>query len=479
MAPVPTELASNGKKMIAPSSSLLHRQLAEVPLMPARCKGNYLYPTKGEPVLDACGGAAVISIGHGDERVIEEINQQMRTVNYVHSGVWTNTAAEELASILCKSSGMSRCILTSGGSEALESAIKLARQHHVEKGESQRICFIARKLSYHGNTLGVLALGSHLSRKTLHLPMISADAFHHVSPCYAYRYKTSPNESDKDYVERLGKELEDKIKEVGENKVAAFVFEPVVGATTGCVPFVSGYICKVRQICDKYGVLLICDEIMCGMGRTGKTHAWQWDGLGDEARPDIQAVGKGLTGGYAPCAGVLANSKVVSALSDGTGAFNNGFTYQSWAIGARAGVAVQKIIEDEGLTETCRQRGIYLRSALEKELESCLYVGDIRGMGLFQGVEFVQDRLTKTPFPRDFSIGFLIAAGMLKRGIAIYRGGKGTADGLDGDHILIAPPYTITEKELDRIVVTLRESIESVIATYKEGGHKGTKTFAV
>lgn len=478
MVPVPADVTFNGEKM-APSSHLLHRQLAKAPLMPARAKGNYLYPSQGEPVLDACGGAAVISIGHGDERVIEEIAQQMRTVNYVHSGVWTNTAAEELAEIICKSSGMSRCILTSGGSEALESAMKLARQYHVERGESQRTCFIARKLSYHGNTLGALALGSHLSRKTLHLPMISTDAFHHVSPCYAYRYKTSPAESDAEYVERLGTELEDKIKEVGKDKVAAFVFEPVVGATTGCVPFVSGYIRKMRQVCDKYGVLLVCDEIMCGMGRTGKTHAWQWDGLGDEARPDIQTVGKGLTGGYAPCAAVLANEKIVSTLSNGTGAFNNGFTYQSWAIGARAGVAVQRIIEEEGLTEICRLRGNYLRLALEKQLESNPYVGDIRGMGLFQGVEFVQDRLTKAPFPRNFSIGFLVAEEMLNQGIAVYPGGKGTADCLDGDHILIAPPYTITEKELDRIVVTLRKSIETVIATYEEGSHEATKTFAV
>jgi adenosylmethionine-8-amino-7-oxononanoate aminotransferase len=478
MAPVSTSTTTSDESR-GETSSVLHRQLSEAPLMPARCKGNYIYPAKGGQVLDACGGAAVVSIGHGNEQVIQELVKQMQTVNYVHSAVWTNSAAEELSTILCESSGMARCMLTSGGSEALESAMKLARQYHVERGDDQRSCFIGRKLSYHGNTLGALALGSNMARKAMHLPMIAIDSFHHVSPCYAYRYKVSQDESYADYVERLGKELEDKIKEIGVDRVAAFVFEPVVGATTGCVPFVPGYIREMRRVCDKYGVLLLSDEIMCGMGRTGKTHAWQWDGQGDEARPDIQAVGKGLTGGYAPAAAVLASFKVVNALSQGSGSFNNGFTYQSWAIGARAGVAVQQIIKEQGLVETCRKRGIYLREVLEKHLSDCPHVGDIRGMGLFWGVEFVQDRETKEPFRSDFPIGFKVTAEMLERGIAIYPGGKGTADGVDGDHILIAPPYTITEEELDLIASELRKSIDVVVDTYRRGGHLTTKTFTV
>jgi adenosylmethionine-8-amino-7-oxononanoate aminotransferase len=261
MAPVSTSTI-NGDTTHHQSSSILHRQLAEVPKMPARCKGNYIYPTTGRPILDACGGAAVVSIGHGNEQVIEELVQQLREVNYVHSAVWTNSAAEELGDILTKSSGMARCVLTTGGSEALESAIKLARQYHVEKGEPQRTCFIGRKLSYHGNTLGALALADNRGRKKMHMPMIAIDAFHHVSPCYAYRYKLTPEESDEEYVERLGQEVEDKIKEIGVDRVAAFAFEPLVGATTGCVPYVPGYIRKMRQVCNKYGVLLISDEIM-------------------------------------------------------------------------------------------------------------------------------------------------------------------------------------------------------------------------
>jgi adenosylmethionine-8-amino-7-oxononanoate aminotransferase len=486
MAPVSTEpnpyIESPSGLVVTPSESaashLLYRQLSKAPLMPTFCKGSYIYLEDGRKILDACGGAAVISIGHGDHRVISALLSQMQTVNYVHSGAWNNSPAEELSSILCISAGMAKCMFTNGGSEAVESAIKLARQYHVEKGDLGRSHFIGRKLSYHGNTLGSIAIGHSLSRKKIYDPMLPTDVFHHVSPCYAYRYKLH-DESDEEYVERLGQELEDKIEEVGSEKVAGFIYEPVVGATTGCVPFVPGYIRGMRKACNKYGVLMISDEIMCGMGRTGKTHAWQWDGEGEEARPDIQVVGKGLTGGYAPCAAVMASDKVVKALSDGTGAFNNGFTYQSWTIGARAGVEVQKIVQDEGLTDVCLQRGNYLRSALLRELTDSPYIGDIRGLGLFQGVEFVLDRKSKKTFPKNFPMGFLVGEEMLQRGVSIYPGAKGTADGIDGDHILISPPYNVTEEELDMIASALRLSIEIVVDSFTQGKGRSSATYSV
>lgn len=341
-------------------SSVLHRKLkVEMPVA-VRGEGSYLYLSDGRRVLDGSGGAAVVSVGHAVPEIIDAVCAQINTLPYVSSALFGLGPAEELAALMCADSGMKRAIFLSGGSEAVESAIKLCRQYHCENGQPERINFIARDISYHGNTLGgefavssrvgvanrpALSLGRHHKRRAHFLPLLGTP-FHAVSPCNAYRFQ-QPDETDAAYVQRLADELETKILELGPDTVAAFFAEPVVGAASGCVPFVPGYLRAMRAVCDKYGVLFALDEIMCGAGRTGKLHAWMHDG--DDARPDVQTLGKGLCGGYAPLSCVLVGEKVVQGLEKGTGAFVNGYTFQSSGSGTAAGLAVYKYIKEHDL----------------------------------------------------------------------------------------------------------------------------------
>ncbi|CAF1420404.1 unnamed protein product [Adineta ricciae] len=459
------------------SSHVFHRSLTYEPLLAVRAEGNYIYLKDGRKILDGSGGAAVTSIGHGDKRVIASILDQLQTVDYVHSGTFSNKAAEELANELIEESGMARVVFVSGGSEAIESAIKLTRQYHLENKQPERVNFIARKQSYHGNTLGALGLCRHTARRAPFLPYFSS-CFHYVSPCFAYHYKLD-NESDEGYVKRLADELEAKFQELGPNTVAAFFAETIVGATSGCTPAVPGYFKAMRDICDRHGALLVLDEIMCGVGRTGKMHAWQWEGL--SSPPDIQVLGKGLGGGYAPLAAVLMSNRVVNAFLAGSGAFNNGYTYQSHAVGCRAALEVIKIMKEDGLIEQCHQRGLFLEKILNEKLSDHAHVGDIRGRGLFWSVEFIKNKATKEMYPSTFLFIDSIIKECIERGgkcflcsirlyytymfhvVVIYPGSKGTADGVNGDHVLIAPPYTITEDELVFLVDSLKSSIEIVL----------------
>ncbi|CAF0744790.1 unnamed protein product [Adineta steineri] len=446
------------------SSHVFHRSLVNEPLLAVRAEGNYIYLKYGRKLLDGSGGAAVTNIGHGDKRVIAGILDQLQTVDYVHSGTFSNKTAEELAIELTKDSGMARAIFVSGGSEAIESAIKLARQYHLENKQSERINFIARQQSYHGNTLGALGLCRHTARRAPFLPYFSSH-FHHVSPCFAYHYKLD-NESDEDYVNRLADELEAKFQELGPHTVAAFFAETIVGATSGCTPAVPGYFKAMRNVCDRHGALFVLDEIMCGIGRTGKMHAWQWEDL--SSPPDIQVLGKGLGGGYASIATILISTKVINAFLAGSGSFTNGFTYQSHAVGCRAALEVLKIIKQDQLIEQCYQRGIFLQKILNEQLSNHLHVGDIRGRGLFWSVEFVKNKETKEMYPSTCSFIDSVIKECIERGVVIYPGSKGTADGICGDHVIIAPPYTITEDELVFIVDTLKVAIDAVFKSIQE-----------
>ncbi|CAF4033552.1 unnamed protein product [Rotaria sordida] len=410
----------------ATSSHVFHRSLTYEPLQAVRAEGHYIYLNDGRKLLDGSSGAAVSCIGHGNKRVIAAILDQLQTVDYVHSGIFGNKAAEELANELTKTTNMARVIFVSGGSEAVETAIKLARQYHLENKQPERVNFIARQQSYHGNTLGALGLCSHKPRRIPYLPYFPSH-FHHVSPCFAYHYKLA-DESDEAYVKRLADELEAKFQELGPHTVAAFFAETIVGATSGCTPAVPGYFKAMREVCDRHGVLFVLDEIMCGIGRTGKMHAWQWEDL--SSPPDIQIVGKGLGGGYAALAAVLMSDKVVNAFLAGSGAFINGFTYQSHAVGCRAALEVLKVIKEDGLIEQCYQRGLFLEKLLKEQLSDHAHVGDIRHL-------------------------FFVP-------VIVYAGTKGTVDGIHGDHILMAPPYTITEEELIFLVDTLKISIDVV-----------------
>ncbi|KAM0327584.1 hypothetical protein ACHAQA_005877 [Verticillium albo-atrum] len=420
-------------------------------------KGLNLFLANGQTVIDACGGAAVALIGHGNEEVQAAMISQASKVSYVHTQAYTTPAAEGLANIILNGNphGLEKALFVGSGSEAVESALKLARQYFYEKGETGRVHFVSRQQSYHGNTLGAMSISSNLARKVPYegfsYPHVSR-----VSPPFAYRYQGEA-ETDSQFTERLLEELEDEFLRVGPEKVVAFVAETVMGATSGCVTAPIGYYKGVRSLCDKYGILLILDEIMCGVGRTGTFFAFEQEGI----VPDIVTVAKGLGGGYAAIAGVLVHSKVVDVLRSGTNAFNNGHTYQAHPISCATALAVQKIVQRDRLVERCAKMGHLLEGLLRAELRDCRSVGNIRGRGLFWGVEFVQDWVSKDVFDSKIGFGVRVQQAAYRDGVALYPG-SGTVDGTKGDHILIAPPFIVTEQQLLHICQVLRLAIETV-----------------
>ncbi|KAJ9155036.1 Exocyst complex protein exo70 [Pleurostoma richardsiae] len=438
----------------AHTSSVLHRHLhLDFPFV-ARGEGSHLILEDGRKIFDACGGAAVTCLGHGDVRVNQAMVEQINKISYCASTFFTTRACEELADELISSTDghMARAYIVNSGSEAMESAMKLARQYFLEKenAEPRRIRFIARNQSFHGTTLGSLAMGGHVYRRAKFEPML-IDNVSKVSPCFAYRGRLH-NETDKQYVERLALELDQQFQKVGPDTVCAFVAEPVVGAALGCVPSVPGYFTAMRSICERYGALLILDEVMCGMGRTGTHHAWQQEGV----VPDIQTIGKCLGGGYQPVAGLLISKQIVDALSRGTGGFTHGHTYQGHPVGCAAALKVQRIIREDGLLANVRAMGALLSSLLHEKLGGHPNVGDIRGRGLFWALEFVADKTTAAPFPVEANVAMdLSELGLTAEyGMAVYPG-TGTYDGIQGDHIIISPAYTVTEAEVRLIAETI------------------------
>jgi adenosylmethionine-8-amino-7-oxononanoate aminotransferase len=412
----------------------------------------------GARVLDASGGAAVACIGYGNARVAARIGDQAQKLMYAHSGFLSCSPAEELAEFLLhKEPGLlTRAYFVSSGSEAMESAIKLARQYFLEIGEPRRSRFIGRRLGFHGNTVATLAAAGHLSRRAPYAPILPS-VFSHVSPCFAYHFR-HPGESDTAYVARLEKELEEEFQRLGPGNVAAFFAETVVGATTGCVTPVPGYFEAMRRICDRHGALLVLDEVMCGSGRTGTMHAWEQESV----VPDIQALGKGLGGGYQPIAAVLVTRKIVEALTMGSGAFVHGHTYQAHPVACAAALEVQRIVKEQDLLENVRNAGAFLEGRLREQFEHHEHVADIRGRGLFFALEFMRDRERKIPFDPASRLNQCVKNKGLRAGVAIYPSG-GTIDGVRGDHILIAPPYITTFEEIDEIVARLARAIDEAI----------------
>ncbi|CAB3723940.1 aspartate aminotransferase family protein [Trinickia soli] len=412
----------------------------------------------GKRYIDASGGAAVSCLGHSHRRVIDAIEKQARQLAYAHTSFFTTEAAEALAERLIKAApaGLGHAYFVSGGSEAMEAALKLARQYFVEIGEPQRKHFIARRQSYHGNTLGALAIGGNAWRREPFLPLL-IDA-HHVSPCYAYRGRLA-GESDEAYAQRLADELERKILELGADTVAAFVAETVVGATAGAVPPVAGYFRKIRAVCEKHGVLLILDEVMCGMGRTGYLYACEEEGVA----PDLLTIAKGLGAGYQPIGATLVSDRIYDAIVSGSGFFQHGHTYMGHATACAAALEVQRVIEKENLLANVAARGEQLRAALRERLGEDPHVGDIRGRGLFVGVELVRERAGKTPFEPHRKLHAAIKREAMARGLMVYPMG-GTIDGQHGDHILLAPPFICTPDDIDRIVARLGDAVEAALA---------------
>lgn len=446
------------------SATMMHRSLraTDTPLRVVGSEGLYLHLEDGRRFLDATGGAAVACLGHNHPAIKAAIVDQLDKVSYAGTIFYSTSAAEELSSLLIKGTNgaMSRAFLCTSGSEANEAAMKIARQYFVElEGPDTKRCrFISRRESYHGATLASLALGGHFMRRKIYEPLLSPN-FSRVNPCYAYRGKF-PGESDEQYVVRLVDELEAEFQRVGPDTVCAFIAEPVVGAALGCVPSVPGYFAAVRRICDKYGALLIADEVMSGMGRSGYLHAWQAPEIATP--PDLQTLGKGLSGGYQPVAALMVSPKVVNVLTRGTGAFSHGQTYQAHPVGAAAATAVQKIIMQPGCMPRVRDLGSLLESGLRDRLMDKWYVGDIRGKGLFWGIEFVKDKETKEPFDAGLQVAMNIhKLGMQEPHMISLYPGTGSVLGTSGDFVLLAPAYTCTAQEINLIAEKTAAAIEA------------------
>jgi adenosylmethionine-8-amino-7-oxononanoate aminotransferase len=421
--------------------------------------GCWLIDAAGRRYLDASGGAAVSCLGHGHPRVVAAVQEQVARLPYAHTSFFTNRPMEELADLLVASApaGIDKVYFVSGGSEAIEAALKLARQYFVEIGQPQRRHFIARRQSYHGNTLGALAIGGNAWRRATYAPLLIEA--HHVAPCYAYRDKRA-DESEEDYGLRVADELEAKIQELGPETVIAFVAETVSGATLGAVPPVPGYFRRVREICDRYGVLLILDEVMCGMGRTGTLHACEQEGVA----PDVMAIAKGLGGGYQPIGAMLLSGRIDEAIRAGSGFFQHGHTYLGHATACAAALAVQRMIAEENLLDAVRARGAALAAALAERFGNHHHVGDIRGRGLFLGIELVADRATKAPFDPALKLHARVKREAMARGLMCYPMG-GTIDGRQGDHILLAPPYVIRSGEIAELVDRLGAAVDAAIGS--------------
>lgn len=438
---------------------VLHRSSRITPPLAIGGHGVWLVEEGGREVLDASGGAAVSCLGHQHPRIVEAIKRQADRLCYAHTSFFSNEPAEALAEELVghEPGGLAQAYFVSGGSEAVETALKLARQYFLEIGQPQRARIIARRQSYHGNTLGALSAGGNAWRRAPYAPLLSP-AFSHVSPAFAYR-EQRPDENEAGYLQRLADELEAEFQRLGPDNVAAFIAEPVVGATAGCVPAPEGYFRAVRRICDRHGALLILDEVMSGMGRTGTRHAWEQEGI----VPDIQAIAKGLGGGYQPIGAVLLSGSIADAIETGSGAFQHGHTYLAHPIACAAALEVQRVIRDERLLANVEAMGALLDTRLTERFGNHAHVGDIRGRGLFRAIELVEDRATRTPFDPARRLNARVKAEAFARGLACYPAG-GTADGIRGDHVMLAPAYIVSAAEIDIIVDRLGEAVDAALA---------------
>jgi adenosylmethionine-8-amino-7-oxononanoate aminotransferase len=427
--------------------------------MPSAANGDgcYLIDTDGKRYFDA-GGAAVSCLGHSDKHVSDAIKAQVDAVAFAHSGFFTSAPAEALADKLIEHApeGIERVYLVSGGSEAVEAAIKLARQYFVEKGQPERGHVIARKQSYHGNTLGALSAGGNEWRRGQFAPLLLPMS--HINPCYEYRFRQDAEPAEA-YGQRAADELEAEILRVGPDKVMAFIAEPVVGATLGAVPATKGYFNRIRQICDHYGVLLILDEVMCGMGRTGTLFACEQD----EVRPDILTIAKGLGAGYQPIGAMLCSGEIYRTITQGSGFFQHGHTYMGHPVAAACGLAVLERIVNDGLLARVRQLGTRMQDKLVSALGQHPNIGDIRGRGLFWGIELVANRESKATFDPSLKIAPKIKKAAFQQGLMCYPM-QGTIDGKNGDHILLAPPFIMDENQLEELVNVLKNTINEVIS---------------
>jgi adenosylmethionine-8-amino-7-oxononanoate aminotransferase len=439
--------------MFGAVTHVFHRDPRLTYRVAVRGEGAYLIDRDGKRYLDASGGAAVSCLGHSDAAVIQAIRRQLEKLPFAHTSFFTNEPMEELADALVARAPNSfdKVYFVSGGSEAIEAALKLARQYFVEKGEPQRAHVIGRRQSYHGNTLGALAVGGNAWRRKQFEPLLVRTT--HVSPCYAYRGK-NPGESDAAYVERLAAELEAQFQ---QKSVIAFVAETVAGATIGAVPPVPGYFKRVRELCDRYGALLILDEVMCGMGRCGTLWTFEQEGI----VPDLVAIAKGLGAGYQPIGALMVSKEIGDTIQRGTGFFQHGHTYIGHAAACAGALAVQNRLHDDGVLARVTPLGRSLERRLKEHFQNHPHVGDIRGRGLFWGIEIVEDRATKKPFDPKLRMHARLKRKALEAGLMCYPMG-GAIDGVQGDHVLLAPPFILEESQLDELVDKLGTAISTL-----------------
>jgi adenosylmethionine-8-amino-7-oxononanoate aminotransferase len=440
------------------STHILHRQTGHAYPVAASGHGVTIRDADGKEYIDASGGAAVSCLGHGHPDVLAAMHAQLDQIAFAHTSFFTSQVAEELADDLVAHApdGLGHVFYVSGGSEAVEAALKLARQYFVERGEPQRRYLIARRQSYHGITLGALAVGGRQSQRKPFAPLLIET--HHVSPANEYRDRRA-DETPEAYGGRLADELAAKIAELGGGNVIAFVAETVVGATLGAVPPVPGYFKRVRELCDRHGILLILDEVMCGMGRTGTLHACEQEGIS----PDLMAIAKGLGGGYAPIGALLVRDEIFDAIAKGSGAFQHSHTYMGHPLACSAALAVQRVIRRDNLLDNVRKQGAYLSRRLNERFGNHPFVGDVRGRGLFQGLELVADRDRKAPFDAQRKVHARVKREAMARGLMVYPTG-GNVDGISGDNVLLAPPFIVDAPIVDTIVERLGEAIDAATA---------------
>ncbi len=438
---------------------ILHRSIAHRYPVAESGRGLIIRDAEGKEYIDASGGAAVSCLGHSHPDVLAAMHAQLDKLAYAHTSFFTTAIAEELGEDLIEHApeGMSHVYFVSGGSEAIEAALKMARQYFVEVGQPQRRHFIARRQSYHGNTLGALAVGGNEWRRKQFAPLLIET--HHVSPCFDYRER-QPDETPAQYGERLARELESQIETLGPDTVIAFIAETVGGATAGAITPVEGYFRRVREVCDRHGVLLILDEVMCGMGRTGTLHACEQEGIA----PDLMAIAKGLGGGFAPIGAVLVAEKILKAFETGSGMFQHGHTYLGHPLACAGALAVQKVIRRDNLLDNVRRQGQHLTRRLNDRFGNHHHIGDVRGRGLFQAIELVRDRATRAPFDPKHKLHARIKQEAMARGLMVYPMG-GTIDGVRGDHVLLAPPFIADAAAIDAIVERLGDAVDAAIGS--------------
>jgi adenosylmethionine-8-amino-7-oxononanoate aminotransferase len=440
-------------------SNVFHRSLRQEPAKIVSGSGITFTLSTGETVIDASAGPAVSCLGHQQPSVTEAVTRQMNEMSYVYSGsAYTSDPIEELASELLADApgGLVKAIFVNSGSEATDAALKLASQYWVERGQPQRTNFIARKQSYHGNTLGALSASGHASRRAFYECWLSQNVTF-VDPCYAYRAQHA-SESTEEYVRRLKVQLEDEILRLGPDTVAGFIAETIPGTTLGCVPPEAGYFQAMQEVCDKYDILLILDEIMCGMGKTGKVHAWEWEGI---RGPDIQTIGKALGGGFIPLSGVLTTQKVFEAIANGSGTLVHGHTFQAHPTACAAAIEVQRIVKRDSLLENVRTMGELLDLELRTQLGSCPFVGNVRGRGLFHAVEFMRDPKKKVPFLISDNYSNRIVEVARSLGLNIL-GNLGDTGKYYVELVIISPPYIVNAAEIKEIVQRLKAAIAIV-----------------